>query len=167
MLRKEFYEVIDGGAGRVSPQMLSSRLLDTLDPEHEVHELIRHGCDMEFRQVARKICSAAHNSAQSQAEQSEMFAEDMLQVFYPVGGDEYCRRDLLTPQQYEHNENRLEKEGKIKLQHSRVLREERILKLNINYWNEDGTVRIPGQNCSPAHVVQNGDHAPSIFSGVK
>jgi len=123
LLRRQYEKLDDCGEISVSPALLSSKVMDEIDPEQAAPVMVRIAATLELRQLARSICRKHVEEGEDQASQSTLF-EDQLQPRYPAhrGGEEmYVLREHLTLREREDNISRLRKEAASKARHADAL----------------------------------------------
>jgi hypothetical protein len=115
----------------VSAESLSATVIESLDPHEAAPALVRWGCVLELRQLARPLLRREFEVEKSDAHQ-DMF--EGLQDRYPGTGDHkglYMPRQMMTEADYLANIARLENEAQAKQQHADALRAEYMEKLSM------------------------------------
>ena len=112
----------------VSAEMVASIVVHTLDPHHISPAIIRWGCELELRQMARAILRNQYEQLEAEGACDDMFP---LQERYPGFGDnagQYLPRAKMTQEDYMGNVARLRREAHSKLAHADKLESECTLK---------------------------------------
>lgn len=111
---------------RINPQWIATEALLELDPGKRSPELVRVGCHMHLRQLARACCRRLFEGAEDEDEPVfEGFRE--LQWRYPTSHShdkperEYVLRDLMSDEDVSYNVARLRSEAHAKLAHADAL----------------------------------------------
>lgn len=113
---------------RVSPSWLATECMQTLDPERTSHPIEYTMAHLQFRQLARNICSGRwerEDSVAGDIDQHELFPD--LQTRYPVAGrsadqePEYVLLEHMTEADVTFNVSRLRSEARAKLKHADAL----------------------------------------------
>jgi hypothetical protein len=135
----------------ISPAFLSDCAMKRLDAFNRAPVLVKWGCSLQLRQLARGILRGAFDpmSDESKASQSDMFGG--LQDKYPCtrNGDRvYVDRMNLTRNERHYNMLRLTKEANTKLQHAEALKAETEILDAQGYFDENGDVKLPASLCS-------------------
>jgi hypothetical protein len=111
----------------VSPHRIANEVMRRLDPENKIQKsepLLWTASNLQFRQIARTVLAKRY--APDGVQQGELFAG--LQWRYPTARSarsrdpEYVLRERMTRRDMTYNVERLELEGKSKVEHARALR---------------------------------------------
>lgn len=110
----------------IHPTWVATEAMLTLDPEHLAPELVRLGCHLQLRQIARELCRRKFEDAVGgESAQHEMFPE--LQVRYPTARSarreqpEYVLLEYMTEADVVYNVGRLRLEANAKNRHADAL----------------------------------------------
>jgi len=120
----------------VSAESLSATVIDEIDPQHAAPVLVRWGCVLELRQLARPMLRREYEEKDER--QQEMF--DALQDRYPGAGKNkgsYIPRHMMTAKDYMANIERLRNEARAKLKHADALEAEYLEKVSSGTLSED------------------------------
>lgn len=124
---KERYVELDGdGELEISPSLLASKVLDTIDPNRASPILVTIAASLQLRQLARTVCRETQNERELQAANASLF-DDQLQPRYPArrnGEEVYVPRHHLTFDERQWNIMRLRREASSKGKHADALQSE-------------------------------------------
>lgn len=109
---------------RVSPSWLATECMQSLDPDRASHPIEYAMAHLQFRQLARSICSGRweRTDASEIAEQHDLFPD--LQTRYPAAGrsadqePEYVLLEHMSVEDIAFNVSRLRSEANAKLKHA-------------------------------------------------
>jgi hypothetical protein len=111
---------------RINPSWIATEALKEIDPAARSVDLVRIGCHLQLRQIARAACRKLFEGKADEDEPE--FAEfKHLQWRYPTARSkdaaepEYVLRDRLTDEDVAYNITRLRREGRAKLAHADAL----------------------------------------------
>ena len=113
---------------RISPSWVATEAMVIIDPDRVSPQLVRLGCHLELRQIARSVLRTRFAEADEDEEaskQHEMFPE--LQWRYPTSRSshleepEYVRLEDMTDDDVSYNVARLRSEAMRKLAHADAL----------------------------------------------
>ena len=112
---------------RVNPSWIATEALKEIDPANRSHPLVRTGCHLQLRQIARAHCRKLFEDDDDDSEPH--FADfKELQWRYPAAHSkdksepEYVLLDQLSRIDVEYNVQRLQREGQAKLDHADALK---------------------------------------------
>jgi hypothetical protein len=113
---------------RINPTWIASEALKEIDPGGRSVELVRIGCHLQLRQIARAQCRKLFDDDDADAADAPRFAEFTgLQWRYPTARShdraepEYVLRDLMSRDDLTFNVARLRCEARSKLAHADAL----------------------------------------------
>jgi hypothetical protein len=113
---------------RVVPSWIATEALKEIDPSGRSHPLVRTGCHLQLRQIARAQCRKLFEDDDSEDDHEPRFTGfDGLQWRYPAAHSkdkaepEYVLLEHMTHRDVEYNVQRLRREGRAKLQHADAL----------------------------------------------
>lgn len=119
-------------AAIISPSLVESSVMKTLDPEAFAPLLVSHLSRLQIRQMCRQQLAARHDEKEktviAQGVLNPSVFDVQLQAHYPVkreGEEVYILRKLMEEADYRQNEARLKAEAKTKSLHADALRAER------------------------------------------
>lgn len=126
LLKMLYLELDADGEVGISPTLLASKVLDTIDPNRCSPILVSIAASLELRQLARVVCRETQSENESRAAQSVLF-DEQLQSRYPAtrdGEEIYVMRQHLTVEERLWNVSRLRKEAQTKGRHADALQSE-------------------------------------------
>jgi hypothetical protein len=113
---------------RVVPSWIATEALKEIDPSGRSHPLVRTGCHLQLRQIARAQCRKLFEDVESKDDSEPQFTGfKELQWRYPVAHcddkaePEYVLLEHMTRRDVEYNVQRLRREGQAKLDHADAL----------------------------------------------
>jgi hypothetical protein len=111
---------------RINPSWIATEALKEIDPAGRSVDLVRLGCHLQLRQIARAECRTLFEDSED-GDEPRFSGFEGLQWRYPAsrskGKDEpeYVLRDQMTNDDVEYNVGRLRREGRAKLAHADAL----------------------------------------------
>lgn len=117
-----------GGSLTISPAWIATESLNEIDPGNVAPPLVRLGCHLHLRQLARAHCRkrwGTHREDPNDIDQGELF--EGLQWRYPTvrsksqDEPEYILRDHMSRDDVDYNVARLRAEARAKLAHADAL----------------------------------------------
>jgi hypothetical protein len=112
---------------RINPAWIATEALKEIDPAGRSVDLVRVGCHLQLRQIARAACRKLFETGED-ADEPEFAGFKDLQWRYPTARSkgepepEYVLRDQMSDEDVAYNVRRLEREGRAKLAHADALR---------------------------------------------
>lgn len=113
---------------RVNPSWIATEALKEIDPVNRSHPLVRTGCHLQLRQIARAQCRKLFEDDDSENDSEPHFTGfEELQWRYPAAHSkgkpepEYVLLEHLTRADVKYNAQRLRREGHAKLEHADAL----------------------------------------------
>jgi len=112
---------------RINPSWIATEALKEIDPSARSVDLVRVGCHLQLRQIARAACRKLFEEREDEDEPEFAEFKD-LQWRYPTARSkgeaepEYVLRDQMSDEDVAYNVKRLEREGRAKLAHADALR---------------------------------------------
>jgi hypothetical protein len=119
----------------VSAETLAGVVIDQIDAEGSAPILVRWGCVLELRQLARPMLRREFEQQDIDQAQGELF--EGLQDRYPGVGDHkgmYVPRQMMTLPDYDANIARLRHEAEAKQKHADALAAERDEKVRLGFF---------------------------------
>jgi hypothetical protein len=114
------------GQVRIYPSWIATEALREIDPTNRSIELVRLGCHLQLRQIARAQCRKLFEDSEDDDE-PRFSGFEGLQWRYPSARSkgetepEYVLRDHMTNNDVKYNVARLRREGRAKLAHADAL----------------------------------------------
>jgi hypothetical protein len=114
------------GQIRINPSWIATEALKEIDPAARSVDLVRLGCHLTLRQIARAQCRKLFEDSEDEDE-PRFTGFDGLQWRYPTVRSkqneepEYVLRDHMSRSDVEYNVARLRREGRAKLAHADAL----------------------------------------------
>ena len=112
---------------RINPTWIATEALKELDPAARSVELVRIGCHLQLRQIARAQCRKLFEEEGDDEDEPQFNEFKALQWRYPSARSkdepepQYVLRDLMTRADVNFNIMRLRREGMAKLKHADAL----------------------------------------------
>lgn len=115
---------------RVNPSWIATEALKEIDPANRSHPLVRTGCHLQLRQIARAQCRKLFEDDDNEDDNDNeppFIGFKELQWRYPAARSkdkpepEYVLLDRLSHADVEYNVQRLRREGQAKLDHADAL----------------------------------------------
>jgi len=113
---------------RINPSWIATEAMKLIDPKNRSIGLVRIGCHLQLRQIARGQCRKSFESPDEGDDDQPQFAGfDDLQWRYPTSRPkglpepEYILRESMTDEDIAYNVASLRREGRAKLQHADFL----------------------------------------------
>jgi hypothetical protein len=113
---------------RINPSWIATEALKEIDPANRSHPLVRTGCHLQLRQIARAQCRKLFEDDDGEDDSEPLFTGfKQLQWRYPAAHSkgkpepEYVLLDQLSRADVEYNARRLRLEGHAKLEHADAL----------------------------------------------
>lgn len=114
------------GQVRINPSWIATEALKEIDPAGRSVDLVRLGCHLQLRQIARAECRTLFEDSED-GDEPRFSGFEGLQWRYPTARSkrneepEYVLRDQMTNDDVEYNVGRLRREGRAKLAHADAL----------------------------------------------
>ena len=112
---------------RVVPAWIATEALKEIDPGGRSHPLVRTGCHLQLRQIARAQCRKLFEDDDGEETEPQFTGFKELQWRYPAAHSkgalepEYVLLEHMTRRDVEYNVRRLRREGQAKLDHADAL----------------------------------------------
>ena len=112
---------------RINPAWIATEALLEIDPDRASIELVRTGCHLQLRQIARAMCSKLFEEKDDDDEEPIFDSFDNLQWRYPTARrskdtePQYVLRDMMSDADIRYNVMRLRREANAKLAHADLL----------------------------------------------
>jgi hypothetical protein len=112
---------------RINPSWIATEALQEIDPAGSSLELVRLGCHLQLRQIARSLCRKLFEDSDDDDGQPRFTGFDGLQWRYPTARSkgkpdpEYVLRDRMSEDDIAFNVSRLRSEARAKLAHADAL----------------------------------------------
>jgi hypothetical protein len=112
---------------RVIPAWIATEALKEIDPTGRSHPLVRTGCHLQLRQIARAQCRKLFEDDAGEETEPQFTGFKELPWRYPAAHSkgtlepEYVLLEHMTRRDVEYNVRRLRREGQAKLDHADAL----------------------------------------------
>jgi hypothetical protein len=114
---------------KINPMWIAEEALQEIDPGRHSPELVRLGCHLQLRQIARGQCRKLFEDGEGEddVDAPRFNGFDELQWRYPrahsnnAGQPEYVLLGHMTQSDVDYNVARLHREGRAKIAHARLL----------------------------------------------
>jgi len=114
------------GQVRINPSWIATEALKEIDPSSRSVDLVRLGCHLQLRQIARAECRTLFEDTED-VDEPRFSGFEGLQWRYPTARSkrkdepEYVLRDHMSDDDINYNVARLRREGRAKLAHADTL----------------------------------------------